>query len=38
MSKPGKVPAKPVIRVIYTPSKREAAAMVAALNAYRYGK
>lgn len=38
MSKPGNVPRKPVAAITYRPSKREAAAMVAALNSYRYGK
>ena len=35
---PGIVPRKPATVITYKPSKREAAAMVAALNSYRYGK
>lgn len=38
MSKPGVLPAKPVQSITYRPSKRAAAAMLAALKIYRYGK
>lgn len=38
MSKPVIVPRRPSSAITYRPSKREAAAMIAALKSYRYGK